>query len=181
MPVVLRIGPYVFFFYSLENNEPPHIHVRRDKMLAKFWLDPVSLAYNGRYPVHEVRHLGRLVQEHPELLLIGMITSNAPRIEFNSDATDVTMTDGMLRVHLADGREIAIPLEYFPGFGMPRQSSSRNGRSLAGGMASTGRISMKTSLSGAFFARTNPRIRLPATPRPACAAVAAAEFRQSSA
>jgi hypothetical protein len=43
-----------------------------------------------------------------------MTTSNAPRIEFNSDATGVTTTDGMLRVHLADGREIAIPLEYFP-------------------------------------------------------------------
>ena len=43
-----------------------------------------------------------------------MITSNAPRIEFNSDATDVSTGEGMLRVHLADGREIAIPLEYFP-------------------------------------------------------------------
>ena len=43
-----------------------------------------------------------------------MITSNAPRSESNYDATDVTTGDGMLRVHLADGREIAIPLESFP-------------------------------------------------------------------
>jgi hypothetical protein len=40
MPVGLRIGPYSFLFYSLENDEPPHIHVRRDRNIAKFWLDP---------------------------------------------------------------------------------------------------------------------------------------------
>ena len=69
MPVVLRIGPYVFFFYSLENNEPPHIHIRRDTQLAKFCLNPVSLAYNRRYPTPEVTHLRKLVEEHRELLL----------------------------------------------------------------------------------------------------------------
>lgn len=69
MPVVLRIGPYVFFFYSLENNEPPHIHIRRDNSLAKFWLDVVSLAYNRGYPNCELMHLRHLVEEHREHLL----------------------------------------------------------------------------------------------------------------
>lgn len=69
MPVVLRIGPYIFFFYSLENDEPPHIHIRRDRDLAKFWLAPVSLAYNRRYPVHELTHLRKLVEQHREFLL----------------------------------------------------------------------------------------------------------------
>ena len=46
MPTVLRIGPYRFHFYSRENNEPPHIHVTREEMEAKFWLRPVSLANN---------------------------------------------------------------------------------------------------------------------------------------
>jgi hypothetical protein len=67
VPVVLRIGPYVFFFYSQENNEPPHIHVRRDQALAKFWLDPISLAYNYRFPNHEITRLRSLVQEHRDL------------------------------------------------------------------------------------------------------------------
>jgi hypothetical protein len=40
MPTVLRIGP--FFFVSLDCGEPPHIHVRRENMVAKFWLDPVE-------------------------------------------------------------------------------------------------------------------------------------------
>jgi hypothetical protein len=43
-----------------------------------------------------------------------MITSKAPRIEFNGSAVDVETDESMLRVHLADGREIAAPLEFFP-------------------------------------------------------------------
>jgi hypothetical protein len=46
MPTVLRVGPYRFHFYSRESNEPPHIHVARDDMEAKFWLRPVSPASN---------------------------------------------------------------------------------------------------------------------------------------
>lgn len=44
MPVVHREGPYRFSFYSNEGNEPPHIHVRRDRNQAKFRLQPVVLA-----------------------------------------------------------------------------------------------------------------------------------------
>ena len=44
MPVALRIGPYRFYFWSRENHEPPHIHVGRDRVEAKFWLEPVALA-----------------------------------------------------------------------------------------------------------------------------------------
>jgi len=36
MPTVLRIGPYRFHFYSREGGEPPHIHVTREDMEAKF-------------------------------------------------------------------------------------------------------------------------------------------------
>jgi hypothetical protein len=36
MPVIGREGPYRFFFYSHEPNQPPH--VQRDRSLAKFWL-----------------------------------------------------------------------------------------------------------------------------------------------
>lgn len=43
-----------------------------------------------------------------------MIISKAPKIEFDSTAIDVSTDELMLRVRLADGREIAAPLEYFP-------------------------------------------------------------------
>jgi hypothetical protein len=39
-------GPYWFFFYSFDCNEPMHVHVRRDRQQAKFWLAPVALAWN---------------------------------------------------------------------------------------------------------------------------------------
>jgi len=48
MPTVLRTGPYRFFFVSLDRGEPPHIHVRRESMVAKFWLDPISLLTEHR-------------------------------------------------------------------------------------------------------------------------------------
>ena len=47
MPDVLRIGPYRFYFWSRENQEPPHIHVKRDRALAKFWIDPAVVLAKG--------------------------------------------------------------------------------------------------------------------------------------
>ena len=47
MPVLLKEGPYRFFFYSADWVEPPHVHMQRDRHTAKFWLDPVSLASSG--------------------------------------------------------------------------------------------------------------------------------------
>jgi hypothetical protein len=38
MPTVLRIGPYRFFFYAGEKDEPAHIHVEREDKVAKFGL-----------------------------------------------------------------------------------------------------------------------------------------------
>jgi hypothetical protein len=69
MPVVLRIGPYVLFFYSQENNEPPHIHVRREKKHAKFWLEPVELESSGGFPAFELNRLAKMVEENRRLLL----------------------------------------------------------------------------------------------------------------
>jgi hypothetical protein len=35
-PVVLRSGPYRVYFVSHDLNEPPHVHVDRDDLSAKF-------------------------------------------------------------------------------------------------------------------------------------------------
>ncbi|HET8889872.1 MAG TPA: DUF4160 domain-containing protein [Candidatus Angelobacter sp.] len=61
MPTVLRSGPYRFYFYSHEPNEPPHVHVDRDDLSAKFWLDPVALAQNFGFNARGIR---RLVWHH---------------------------------------------------------------------------------------------------------------------
>jgi hypothetical protein len=69
MPTVLRVGPYRFYFYSHEPNEPPHIHVDRDQASAKFWLQPVELAKNIGFSAKELRKLQTLVEDHQERIL----------------------------------------------------------------------------------------------------------------
>jgi len=64
MPTVLRIGPYRFKFYSHEPNEPPHIHVDRDDLSAKFWLNPVQLAKNFGFSGQEVGKIQSIVVSH---------------------------------------------------------------------------------------------------------------------
>ncbi len=47
MPTVLRQNGFRFFFFSNENDEPPHIHVEKAGEYAKFWLQPeVELAWS---------------------------------------------------------------------------------------------------------------------------------------
>jgi hypothetical protein len=68
-PTVRRIGPYRFFFFSNEGSEPPHIHVQRDRKLAKFWLEPVRLAASTRLKAQELTRLEKLVVENEQALL----------------------------------------------------------------------------------------------------------------
>ena len=69
MPTILRIGPFRFFFYSNENDEPAHIHIQRDRKLAKYWLNPVTLASSTRFSPTELRKLELLVVENREQFL----------------------------------------------------------------------------------------------------------------
>ena len=76
MPTVLRIGPYRFHFYSREGSEPPHIHVTREEMEAKFWLQPVSLASNHGFAKAELVRIEKLVDEHCQKLLDAYIQTH---------------------------------------------------------------------------------------------------------
>ena len=68
-PAVLRSGPYRFYFVSHDLREPPHVHIDRDAFSAKFWLNPVALAYNLGLPAGELRKLEALTSEHQKELL----------------------------------------------------------------------------------------------------------------
>ena len=68
MPTILPIGPYRFYFYSNEQGEPAHIHIQRERMLAKLWLQPVMLVSSTRFPAQELRKLEILVTEHSNAL-----------------------------------------------------------------------------------------------------------------
>lgn len=64
MPTVLHSGPYRFYFYSHEPNEPPHVHCDRDDLSAKFWLEPVSLARNLGFSGKELRRIQKIITQH---------------------------------------------------------------------------------------------------------------------
>ena len=66
MPTILRIRAYRFFFVSVDRSEPPHVHVRRDNMVAKFWLEPLALERAGGFSRVELNALARIVEEHRE-------------------------------------------------------------------------------------------------------------------
>ncbi len=69
MPTIGDIGPYKLFFFSAEGTEPPHVHIRRDRATAKFWLSPVRLARSRRFSDHELRSLQNLVEENESKIL----------------------------------------------------------------------------------------------------------------
>lgn len=69
MPTVLRVGAYRFFFYANENDEPSHIHIQHQHMLAEFWLQPVALASSSGFAAHELSKLWRLVEKHQQQLV----------------------------------------------------------------------------------------------------------------
>lgn len=64
MPTVLRVRGFRFFFFSLENNEPPHIQVTHGNKVAKYWLNPVELASSDSFRAHELNRVRALVVEH---------------------------------------------------------------------------------------------------------------------
>lgn len=64
MPTILRVGPYRFFFYGNERGEPAHIHVRHDRALAKFWLQPLTLARSRHFAAQELAAIRRHIEDH---------------------------------------------------------------------------------------------------------------------
>lgn len=69
MPTVLIDGPYRFFFYSADRNEPPHVHIERDKSSAKFWLDPIRINNSKGYTSVELNKLQQIVNRNRNILL----------------------------------------------------------------------------------------------------------------
>ena len=62
MPRIKDIpGPYRLFFYSFDCNEPKHVHVQRERMMCKFWLDPIDLCSNHGFSSQELMAIRKLV------------------------------------------------------------------------------------------------------------------------
>lgn len=69
MPTVHRELGFVFYFYSEESNEPPHVHVDKGDGTAKLWLSPLRLASAEGLKVKELRHILRIAEREQVKLL----------------------------------------------------------------------------------------------------------------
>lgn len=69
MPTVLQVGPYSFIFFSSDRKEPAHIHVKRDRQIAKFWLNPIKLEKNRGFKEHELNRIAQIIEDHRDVLL----------------------------------------------------------------------------------------------------------------
>jgi len=69
MPTLLLEGPYRFYFFSHENNEPPHVHVDRDLNSVKFWLDPISVSRNIGFNSKELNNIYRIIVKNQDKFL----------------------------------------------------------------------------------------------------------------
>ena len=69
MPEVLRVGPYKVYVYAYEGDEPPHVHVNRDRDKAKFWLRPVVVAWSRRFKPVELRRIARMLEANEAKLI----------------------------------------------------------------------------------------------------------------
>ncbi len=68
MPTAFKSGPYRFFFYAGDRDEPHHIHVERDEKIAKFWLDPIRLQMSGGFNRTEITRINKIIIENHTLL-----------------------------------------------------------------------------------------------------------------
>lgn len=72
MPTVFKANGFRFFFYSDEMSglrlEPVHIHIKKENKEAKFWVSPVSIAYNEGFSRSDLNDIENLVKENVNLI-----------------------------------------------------------------------------------------------------------------
>ncbi len=70
MPTIKNIsGPYRFFFYSFDCNEPEHVHVQRENRVCKYWLRPLSLGANDGFSARELNQIRGKIADNTERIL----------------------------------------------------------------------------------------------------------------
>ncbi len=70
MPRIKHIpGPYHIYFVSFDCHEPAHVHIAREKMEVKFWLEPVNIARNHGFSQRELNKITQLIEAHLVLIL----------------------------------------------------------------------------------------------------------------
>jgi hypothetical protein len=54
--------------YMFDLNEPIHVHVRRGRSQAKFWVSPIAIAWTRGYRPYELTEIERIIRENEEAI-----------------------------------------------------------------------------------------------------------------
>ena len=69
MPTIKPISNDLrFFFFSFDCNEPMHVHVNRENMVCKFWIEPVVLAKNHGFSAKELNKIRKIIQSNIDII-----------------------------------------------------------------------------------------------------------------
>ena len=133
MPTLLRVGQYRFFIYSVNYQEPPHVHVEWESNVAKFWLTPVRMQSSGGFKRNEINRIYRVIEEN--WTNYGEVGMSAVVIEIRDIAIqDVAISEDALTVNLLDGRSISVPLAWYPRLWHGTEAERNNWRLIGQGM-----------------------------------------------
>ena len=69
MPTIFFEGPYRFFFYAGDRDEPIHVHVERDNFTAKFWIEPIRLQKSRGFRSSELSRIRKIIEEKQTLIV----------------------------------------------------------------------------------------------------------------
>ena len=69
MPVVLRERGYAVFFYMYDLEEQIHVHVRSSRKEAKYWLNPLALAWNKGFREHELNQIEQILHRNHDRIV----------------------------------------------------------------------------------------------------------------
>ncbi len=63
MPTVFYWKGYRFYFFSLENSEPVHIHIEKAEGAAKFWIEPAILEdYSYGFTLSQRKEIRKFIE-----------------------------------------------------------------------------------------------------------------------
>lgn len=68
MPTIISENGFRLYFYANEGKEPAHIHVQYQSSVAKFWIEPVTLAKNLGMNAAELGKAAKIVKKHEQLV-----------------------------------------------------------------------------------------------------------------
>ena len=69
MPAIKQISNGLrFFFFSFDCNEPMHVHVSRENMTCKFWIEPIVLVKNHGFSAKELNKIRKIIQLNIDII-----------------------------------------------------------------------------------------------------------------